>query len=184
VRSDVLCSYQMQRIGARSARPFLAQPEQPHPCSPATRLAWVRLNLIRLYPEDSFPGEMAKPLPLLEITEDASDLVSLLRPPVLISHPGADAHFRVIGNSRVIAWRRQLAESSANPDISVLSLVIDDLDFEVCSLVKTEQHLVPLVLGLLSNRKASQARKNMKLIGLTSLKRISSRARLKPVCRG
>lgn len=33
VRSDVLCSYQMQRIGARSARPFLAQPEQPHPCS-------------------------------------------------------------------------------------------------------------------------------------------------------
>jgi len=150
---------------------------------PAGRLAWVRLNLIRLYPEDSVPGEMAKPLPLIEVAEGASDLVSLLRPPVLISYPGADAHFRVVGNSRVIAWRRQLAEASANPDISVLSLVIDDPNFDVSSLVKTEQHLVPLVLALLSNRKAGQARKNMKLIGETGLKPVSSRARLKPICR-
>ncbi|MDE8347464.1 MAG: hypothetical protein POH28_15020 [Acidocella sp.] len=141
------------------------------------------MNLIRLYPEDSFPGEMEKPLPLLEIAEDASDLVSLLRPPILISYPGADAHFRVIGNSRVVAWRRQLAEASENTDISVLSLVIDDPDFDVSSLMKTENYLVPLVLGLLSTRKASQARKNMKMIGQTGLKRISSRARLKPICR-
>jgi hypothetical protein len=117
------------------------------------------------------------------LAESAHDLVSLLRPPLLIPAPGEVGGYLAIGNLRVLEWRQRHADSAEAPDTDVLSLIIDAVDFDVAALATTERYLLPLVLGLLSKREEREARRQLKIAGNVRLNPTPIRARLTPIRR-
>ena len=146
------------------------------------RMARVPLNQIEVHA--AFDGRGTdRPLPDLLVAEGAHDLVSFLRPPLLIPSPGENGGYLAIGNVRVLEWRKRIADCAETPDTDVLSLIIDTVDFDVAALACTERYLLPLVLGLLSKREEREARRELKIAGHIRLDRTPIRARLAPIRR-
>ena len=146
------------------------------------RMARVPLNQIEIHPSLGSRGT-ERPLPDLFVAEGGLDLVSLLRPPLLIPSPGEDGGYLAIGNVRVLEWRQRIADSAETPDTDVLSLIIDRIDCDVAALVSTERYLLPMVLGLLSKTEEREARRQLKIAGNVRLHPISIRGRLKTIRR-
>lgn len=146
------------------------------------RMARVPLNQIVVHPAFGSRGA-EKPLPDLLVADGAHDLVSLLRPPLLVPAPGEVGGYLAIGNVRVLEWRQQNAASAEAPETDVLSLIIDAVDFDVAALASTERYLLPLVLGLLSKREEREARRELKIAGNVHLNPTPIRARLTPIRR-
>lgn len=162
------------------------KPQKPNRAKPVIRstmrMASVPLNQIEVHPVFGSRGNES-PLPDLLVADGALDLVSLLRPPVLIPAPGKVGVYLAIGNLNVIEWRQRIANFAETPDTDVLSLIIDTVDFDVAALASTERYLLPLVLGLLSKREEREARRQLKIAGNVRLKPTSIRARLTPIRR-
>lgn len=119
-----------------------------------------------------------KPLPSLIPTQEAAEVMSLIRPPLLTADATADGFYVVLANARVIQWHRREVGQDPAFHAPVRCLILSGDLGALEKLGDIEAHLVPLLLGEMSVRATQTARRTLKEAGVARPRKKPARDRL------
>lgn len=153
-------------------------PRKRAPASVRARLAQVSLDRIRVPVEMLGLLERLKPLPPLHVSKEASDAVSLFRPPLLMEDDLNEGGYVLLANARTVQWLQGQADLDPSFSRTVSCVVLAGDPNLVERLRDIEAYLVPMVLGEASVRKTLEARRRLKDAGVARPRRMSDRHRL------